>query len=178
MKKIILLAMMVPSLAFSQLDDVQIDVPKVTLSANFLYSDPSQFGLSMEFKGKAKDSGRNKSGILNVSAGSMEYKNITGSGFVIELGNRVYDEGWDGFYGENFISYGNIKFNENGQEGTYSYWSIINPNIGYKVNLGANFSLDPSIGCNWKWEVKGKGIENKEIDNFVFRAGIKLGYSF
>jgi len=64
-------------------------------------------------------------------------------------------------------------------EGKYSYWSIINPNVGYKIQLTKNLSLDPSVGFNWKWEVKGKGvIDNQYFDNFVFKAGVKLGYTF
>ena len=61
-------------------------------------------------------------------------------------------------------------------EGKYTFWSIFNPNIGYKIQLTKNLSLDPSVGFNWKWDVRGKGdIDNRHFDNFVFKAGAKLG---
>jgi hypothetical protein len=112
---------------------------------------------------------------------------FTGAGFVLDLGGRTY---WkkgstNGIYTENFWSYGNIKFDEpqilplqSKFNGTYSYFSMINPNLGYKINVG-NFSLDPSLGFNWKWEFKGKGdFDNNLTDNFVFRVGAKVGYRF
>ncbi|MBA9073980.1 hypothetical protein GGR22_002147 [Flavobacterium gossypii] len=195
MKRILLFALLLPALNFAQEkqeanEETAIVGPKLTLSANFNYSDPMQYGLSLEYKKKHKEGERNSSHLLNISAASLNYDNdvvdIDGNGFVIELGSRTYVEKgkWDGFYAENFISYGNVKFDEDvaglgNFDGTYSYWSIINPNVGYKFMIGKNFSIDPSIGANWKWEVKGKGdVDNKNIDNFVFRAGIKIGYSF
>ena len=45
--------------------------------------------------------------------------------------------------------------------------------------MGEKFSIDPSMGFNWKWETKGKGdIDNIYVDNFVFRCGVKLSYQF
>lgn len=193
MKRILFLALLIPTLNFAQEKETvkeEVIGQKWTVSGNYNYSDPSQFGASIEYKSKHKSSDRNTSTLLNLSGATINYDNdfvdIDGDGFVVELGSRTYVEKgkWDGFYGENFISYGNIKFDEDiaglgNFDGTYSYWSIINPNIGYKFIIGKGLSIDPSIGANWKWEVRGKGdVDNKYIDNFVFRAGIKIGYNF
>ncbi|WP_296148413.1 hypothetical protein [uncultured Flavobacterium sp.] len=194
MKKILFLAMLLPALSFAQEIKEEIKTEEVqkrfTISGNYTFSDPSQFGVSLEYKSKKTDDGRNYSHLLNLSGAKMDYESniadIDGDGFVVELGSRTYIEKgkWEGFYGENFISYGNVKFDENiaglGKfDGTYSYWSIINPNVGYRFILGEHLCIDPSIGANWKWEVKGKGdVDNKNVDNFVFRAGIKIGYNF
>ena len=195
MKKILFLALFLPMVSFAQEEttttEVKSEVPtnRFTVAANYTFSDPSQFGLSFEYKNKNTEHDRNTSKLLNLSYSQMNYDNnfvdVDGEGFVIELGSRTYIQKgkWDGFYGENFISYGNIKFDEQigslGKfDGTYSYWSIFNPNVGYRFLIGG-VSIDPSIGANWKWEVKGKGdVDNKNVDNFVLRAGIKIGYSF
>jgi hypothetical protein len=40
-------------------------------------------------------------------------------------------------------------------------------------------SIDPYVGFNWKWTFKGKGdVDNINVDQAVFKAGIKIGYSF
>ena len=185
MKKIIYLLGLVSASAFAQ--EKQKDV--VTLSANYTFSEPAQYGISLEFTKEARADKRLTSRILNVSYGQLEYDNeylkTTGQGFVVELGTRTYLKKGvrEGFYGENSITHGQIKFNEtiNGQkfDGKYSYWSIFNPNVGYKIQLTKNLSIDPSVGFNWKWEVRGKGgIDNQYFDNFVFKAGVKLGYTF
>ena len=37
--------------------------------------------------------------------------------------------------------------------------------------------IDPYIGFNWKWEVKGTGIvDNKAVDNLIYKAGIKIAF--
>lgn len=180
MKRIIYLLALISTSAFAQ--EQQKDV--VTISANYNFSEPTQYGVSLEFTKSELSSSR----ILNIGYGQLEYDNhylkTTGEGFVVELGNRNYfGKNREGFYAENFLTHGEIKFNEKiaGEifEGKYSYWSIINPNIGYKIQLTKNLSIDPSVGFNWKWEVRGKGdIDNKYFDNFVFKAGVKLGYTF
>lgn len=185
MKKIIYLFTFISAGAFAQ--EQQKDV--VTLSANYNFSEPTQYGLSMEFAKGIKVDERLTSWILNVSYGQLEYDNnnlkTTGQGFVVELGTRNYFKKGvrEGFYAENFITHGQIKFDDtiNGQnfEGKYSYWSIFNPNVGYKIQLTKNLSIDPSVGFNWKWEVRGQGaVDNRYFDNFVFKAGVKLGYTF
>lgn len=195
MKKTLFLALFLPFISFAQEETTTTEVKsevltnRFTIAGNYIFSDPSQFGLSLEYKNKKQEHERNTSKILNLSGAKMDYESnlvdIDGDGFVIELGSRTYIEKgkWDGFYGENFISYGSVKFEENlgalgNFDGTYSYWSIINPNVGYRLMAGP-VSFDASIGANWKWEVRGKGdIDNKNVDNFVFRAGIKIGYTF
>ena len=185
MKKILYLFTFISASAFAQ--EQQKDV--VTLAANYNFSEPTQYGLSMEFAKGVKADERLTSWMLNVGYGQLEYNNkylkTTGQGFVVELGTRNYLKKGvrEGFYGENSITHGQINFNEtiNGQkfDGKYSYWSIINPNVGYKIQLTKNLSIDPSVGFNWKWEVRGKGdVDNQYFDNFVFKAGVKLGYTF
>lgn len=187
MKKIILMAMLLPAAIFAQeaKDSTNVANPqKYTLSVNLNVSEPSTFGLS--FERQAKES--KKSYVANLSVGAMILdtntgNDIDGSGFVIEAGSRQYfDEYNTGFYGENFLTYGNIKFKENlpvfgNYEGTYSYFSMFNTNIGYKWNLGS-FSIDPSIGYIWKWEIQNDNFENRDVDNFSFKFGIKAGYRF
>jgi hypothetical protein len=166
------------------------DSKDFTLSANYSYSNPSSYGLSAEF-------GSNNywffnqyiSTVLNVSITDMEYNNNTekvkGNGYAVELGSRFYRNRGrkSGVYLQWLLAYSSTNFDKNtslGQfEGNYSFWSLINHDIGYKIKLGDHFSLDPSLGYNWKWEVKGKGdIDNIYVDNFVFRCGAKLSYTF
>ena len=185
MKRLIYLFALFPIGTYAQ--EQQKDV--VTVSANYNFSEPTQYGVSLEFTKGTKIDEHLTSRMLNINYGHLEYDNnlikTTGQGFVVELGSRTYFKRnvREGFYGENFIAHGQIKFNEmiNGTnfEGKYSYWSIFNPNVGYKIQLTKNLSLDPSVGFNWKWEVRGKGdIDNRYFDNFVFKAGVKLGYTF
>jgi hypothetical protein len=178
MKKIILsLAMMVISTAaFSQ--------KSIGLFTEF--SEPSTIGASFEFKVK-KDKENKKqttSSILNVGFNTLSYDigntSITGTGFTIQAGQRTYFDGPKGWYSENFLIYSSTKFDEVlnsvSLKGKYSYWSIINPTVGYRFELG-KIAIDPSIGINWKWEVKGTGIiDNKEINNLTWKAGIRLAY--
>lgn len=185
MKKIIFLLSFISVSAFAQEHQKEV----ITISANYSFSEPTQYGISLEFNKGIEEDERLTSRLLNISYGQLEYDNrylkTTGEGFVVELGSRTYAKKGvrEGFYGENFLTHGEIKFNEDiaGEkfEGKYSYWSIFNPNIGYKIQLTKNLSIDPSVGFNWKWEVRGKGdINNKYFDNFVFKAGVKLDYTF
>ncbi|MEZ0006654.1 hypothetical protein ABH942_002031 [Flavobacterium sp. 28YEA47A] len=197
MKRILLLVLLLPAFNYAQekqesTPGTVVTEPKLTLSFYSISSDPAQFGLSAEYKSKHLSGNRNSSYLLNISAAALDYNNnianFNGFGVVVDLGSRTYVKKgkWNGFYAENFISYGNLEFSsffgESGTtyfEGTYSYWSIINPNVGYKFMIGENFCIDPSIGANWKWEVKGKGdIDNKNINNLVIRAGVKIGFIF
>lgn len=185
MKKIVFLLVFMSASVFAQEDKKGV----VTVSANYNWSEPTQYGLSLEFTKGFKDNDRLTSWILNAGYGQLKLdeKNLkaTGEGFVVELGTRTYKTKGEreGLYVENFITHGQMNFNDNinGEkyEGKYSYWSIFNPNIGFKVQLTKNLSIDPSIGFNWKWEVRGQGdVDNKNFDNFVFKAGVKLGYTF
>jgi len=185
MKKLFLALALIGYSAMAQ--EKQRDV--VSVSANYNYSEPSMYGFSLEFDKGSKPDERASSWILNVGYGQLELDEkklkTTGEGFMVELGTRNYFKKGvrEGFYAENFLSHGQIQFDDviNGEEfeGKYSYWSIFNPNVGYKILLTKNLSIDPSVGFNWKWEVKGKGdIDNQYFDNFVFKAGVKLGYNF
>lgn len=185
MKKLFYLLAFISATAFAQEDKKGV----VTVSANYNWSEPTQYGLSFEFTKGIKFNERLTSWILNASYGQIELneKNLktTGEGFVVELGTRTYRTRGirEGLYFENFLTHGEMNFDDklNGEkfEGKYSYWSIFNPNIGYKIQLTKNLSIDPSLGFNWKWEVRGQGdVDNKNFDNFVFKAGVKLGYTF
>ncbi|MBW4359665.1 hypothetical protein [Flavobacterium taihuense] len=168
----------------------KLDPNTVTISANYSFSDPSLYGISAEFGNSdffLFD--EYTSTLLNISASQLNYDNnlvkVKGNGYTIELGKRVYQKRGrkSGVYLQWLIAYSSTNFNENTPlgnfEGNYSYWSLINHDIGYKIKIGKNIILDPSIGFNWKWEVKGKGdIDNTYVDNFVFRCGVKLGFSF
>ncbi len=73
------------------------------------------------------------------------------------------------------MCYGNVKFDESYFKGTYSYWILIDGNIGYKMQVVKNLYLDPSIGFSWKWEVKGRGdVDNKDINNLIYRYEILI----
>ena len=192
MKRILFMAMLLPMVTFAQEEtSKKVEAKKeATISLFANASEPAQFGISVELQLEASEKEYNNSSIFQLSFGSMEieaFRNFTGTGFVIDSGIRTYWEkdSWSGFYTENLISYGNIKFDEpmvtgvaDQFIGTYSYLSLINPNLGYKINIG-KFSLDPFVGFNWKWEFKGKGdFDNNITDNFVPRVGAKLGYRF
>jgi len=194
MKKIILIISIVlfTSSGFAQIIiyDNTDTTNDFTLSANYSYSDPSSYGISAEF-GKNNFWFFNQyiSTLLNVSVSDMKYNNntekVNGNGYTVEIGNRFYRQRGrkSGVYLQWLLAYSSTNFDKNTSlgnfEGNYSYWSLINHDIGYKIKLGENFSLDPSMGYNWKWEVKGKGdIDNIYVDNFVFRCGAKLSYSF
>jgi len=161
----------------------------ITISVNANASEPAMFGVSMEWERSKMKYGRNSSFLLNISATGLQYDNgvvdVTGNGFAFEIGSRNYFKkgSYAGFYTQSFLTYSSTSFNERTStgdfNGKYSYWSLINGDLGYKINIGKHFSIDPSVGFNWKWEVKGKGdVDNKQFDNFVFRAGVKAGYRF
>lgn len=180
MKKIFtLIAVTASGFLFAQTND---SIHKNTISVNGMYSEPGQIGLSYERHASSK-----KSHMVNLSYGVMNYDadivDVDGTGFVIELGSRNYfNKSNEGFYGDNYLSYGSIKFDEETPfgkfEGTYSYFSFFAPEIGYKIKFG-NVSIDPYIGGMWKIEIKGKGdIDNNNTDEWVMRGGIKVGYSF
>lgn len=168
-----------------------------TFSTYYSASSPSAIGISFEIAHPAKDSlGDNayKSAFVNLGLAMMTYEvndfAIDGKGFVVELGSRGYfNKEQRDLYIENMIGYSSVTFDKHFPanaiadaahfKGRYSYVSLIAPAVGYKIIFGGGFSLDPSIGFNWKWEIKGEGdIDNKNTNNFVLKAGVKLGYSF
>ncbi|MFL9845097.1 hypothetical protein [Flavobacterium rhizosphaerae] len=156
-----------------------------TVSLNAMASDPSQLGVSLEYNEPEK----HRSALANISYAGMNYNvnqygfDINGYGFAIELGVKHYHmENIKGLYTANYFSYGSIKFDKNFDfgrfEGTYSYFSLFNPELGYKFMLG-NISVDPFLGAMWKIEIKGQGdIDNRYTDEWAVRAGLKIGYQF
>ncbi len=159
-----------------------------TFSVNAMLNDPSQIGLSYEFSGLTLDP-KKSTNVVNMSYGLMNYEvgglDVDGNGFAIEFGHKSYyskSTPFAGFYTANYLSYGNIKFDDNiggfDFDGTYSYFSFFSPELGYKIKLGG-FTIDPFIGVMWKIEIKGKGdIDNKHVDEWAPRAGVKVGYNF
>ncbi len=159
-----------------------------TLSVNGMLSDPSQFGLSYEFSGFTLHPEKSTN-IVNISYALMNYEagpvDVNGQGLAVELGHKSYyskEHPFTGFYTANYLSYGNVRFEESfflgSFKGTYSYFSFFNPEVGYKIVLG-NFVLDPFIGAMWKIEIKGRGdIDNKNVNVWAPRAGVKIGYNF
>jgi len=106
---------------------------------------------------------------------------IDGQGAQIDLGNRTYfnRKDWNGVYMQNTASIGAVWFKETFFSGRYAYWSLFNPDFGYKLQFG-HFLVDPSVGFIWKWEIKGSAtnaVDNRMFDNFNLRAGLKIGYT-
>ena len=191
MKKISTLIICILTYTLSAQDNTSQSAQNVrphTLSVNGMLSDPSQFGLSYEFSGftlhpeKSTNMVNISYAVMNYEAGSVD---VNGQGLAIELGHKSYyskERPFTGFYTANYLSYGNVRFEESfflgNFKGTYSYFSFFNPEIGYKIVLG-NFVLDPFIGAMWKIEIKGRGdIDNKNVNVWAPRAGVKIGYNF
>lgn len=127
----------------------------ITVSPYYLWSEPSQAGLSFELNYSGIEGLKGTSSVLNVGYGTMTYEvgnaESDGDGYVIELGSRGYFNKKDyGIYSQNTLAYGNIKFEEvvggDKYKGTYSYFSFFSPTVGYKFKFGENLSIDPSVG--------------------------------
>ena len=170
---------------------------KVTVSAFGSFPELNQAGLSVEFLGNTKTKAMDSksfsfysSKVVNVAYGMMDYDvnvpgvdDLEGKGFVVELGQRTYFLGKNsGPYLGNFLSYGRIQFDEDlglaGDEGTYSYFSFFSPEAGFKMKAGP-VAIDPFVGIMWKLEIKGEGyIDNRNVEEWVPRIGLKIGYEF
>ena len=178
MKKLFLVLVAAPLLLTAQKHN--------TISVYAAGSIPSEVGLSYEFKISKKQKPESTK-IINFSSNAMTYKvgnySVSGSGATISFGNREYfsiasNKSW---YFENFLTYSYTDFKDDtiNFKGTYSYFSMINPNFGYKAFLSNNITLEPYLGFNWKWEIKNDGdIDNRNIDNLVIKAGLKVGLNF
>lgn len=189
MKKIITMAaILAATFAFGQEEPAaKSNGGRHKLAVNAQYSEPGHIGLNYEYQKPLNDKKYATSHIANLGFGFMNYEagglDANGGGFVIELGTRTYfNDKHQGVYYANYLSYGNIKFDEKVSgfdfDGTYSYFSFFAPEIGYKIQLG-NISIDPFIGVMWKLEIKGKGdIDNKNVEEWAMRAGLKVGYTF
>lgn len=166
---------------------------KITVSAFGSFPELNQAGLSVEFLGNTETKSMNSksfsfysSKVVNAAYAMMNYEvslpggdDVDGSGFVVEIGQRNYFLGKNsGPYMGNYLSYGNIKFDEDGFDGTYSYFSFFSPEVGYKIKLGG-LAVDPFAGMMWKLEIKGKGdIDNRYVEEWTPRIGLKIGYQF
>lgn len=187
MKKILLLALLVPAIGFSQ-ESEEIKTER-TISVHGAADFVGKVGISYEAAVNSRGNSNKRSFYIDASFGATSIDfvgipSIDGNGIVVGIGYRTYwnKEQYKGFYGQGGIESGDIKFDENTPigkfEGKYRYISFFNPSIGYKAKLG-NFSIDPSIGFQWNIEVKGKGdFDNRYIDNTSLKLGLKIGYTF
>jgi hypothetical protein len=154
-----------------------------------------QIGVSYEMQKEKKILGLNVSQVVNLTKGYIDLYYVDypelkefGKGFIGEFGYKVFlnKEKFSRWYIQNSVSAGYIKFNGSfyfrelkyNYDKTFSYFSIFQPDIGYKINIW-RFSIDPSIGWQWNIELKSQGnFDNKIIDNTFVKVGLKIGYSF
>ncbi|MDI9865459.1 hypothetical protein QM480_14045 [Flectobacillus sp. DC10W] len=120
---------------------------------------------------------------------NTDFGNIIGTGFEIGFGKRKYlntKGNLDKFYFDTRINYGSINFDKQldynkasfSANGNFTYLSILNATLGYKLLL-KKIIVEPSLSVRYNIEIKGTGIvDTKDINNFLFNAGLKLGYSF
>lgn len=161
-----------------------------TLSLFLNVADPTGFGLSYEGTASTTTVFKEHYGseiiYINAAATSVDAgpfkKSITATGYEFGLGNRTYLSKLknSGFYAENFLTYGEVKFDDVLLKGKYSYISIVNPDLGYKVKIAKVINFELNAGFTWKWEMlKGQGdVDNKMFDNLVPKIGLKVGYIF
>lgn len=142
----------------------------MTVSANAEGFTLMKQGFTFEYKGYSAS-------FFYAEETSKTEAKYKGEGFVIELGGRDYF--YKNAYYYNPITYGEIRFDEKDYNGKYRFWTLINPSFGYKFDLYKGITVDPSFGFTWRWEPRAKGtVDNKDFDNFILKAGIKVGYSF
>lgn len=150
------------------------------------FIETKHFGASIEFKlSKETDKTAERSRkIFSIAYSQLDYEvggeSTEGTGFEVNLGNRYYwQEPNKGFYSGGSLAYGSLDFDEQGFKGNYEYFSFINPEIGYKFLIQNKVSIDAFFGYMWKIEVRGGGfIDNKNVDNWTPRLGVKVGYQF
>lgn len=150
------------------------------------------FGLEAEYP-LAKENKYANSLLVSINANAMKletaYGNTIGSGFEFGIGSRNYlnlKSLQKGLFIDTNINYGSIKFDDKIDydnssfkvDGKFKYISILNSSLGYKI-LIKSIVIEPSVSARYNIEIKGEGfIDNKDIDNFLFNAGLKIGYSF
>lgn len=164
-----------------------LDFKRQTISLDIMTSsEMPTIGITYERPTKKGTGNRNSksTSIINFNFAGMNYEaplvDVTGSGVNANIGIKTYHgkKGLKGFYTANYLSAGHIKFDEGFFDGKYRYFSFFSPELGYKFELG-RFTIDPVLGTMWTIEIKGKGdVDNKYIDNWIHRFGIRLGYKF
>jgi hypothetical protein len=114
--------------------------------------------------------------IVSVAKTNMKINNILGSGFIWELTSKKYNnKEKKGFFQQNSLSHGEINFTKfNGEKVKYSYWSLINYELGYDFKLFKQLSIELSGGVLWHWN---KGFTDN-VDPWQKRLGLKINYSF
>ena len=185
---ILLLAVVISSQLSAQekaAEPARVLEDKFTVSLGLRASEPSLFAITLEKKQPLKTLGYNTSVVIVAALGTISVSNVfetyDGSGLIVEYGEKIFlkKESWSGWYTQSGIEGGTIKFSDSNYSGTYKYFSIFNPDLGFKWQVSKGFSIDPSIGCMWKIEFKGTGdVDNKIFDTFVPKFGLKIGYSF
>ncbi len=195
MKKIIYLLIAIPMVAFAQEKKEEktesLKIKEHTVSLFLNVADPAGFGLSYEGTASTtivfKEHYDSEIFYINYAGTSLDVgpykKNITAGGYEFGIGNRTYLSKLknSGFYAESFwFTYGEVKFDDVLLKGKYSYISIVNPDLGYKVKIAKVINFELNTGFTWKWEMlKGQGdIDNKMFDNLVPKIGLKVGYIF
>lgn len=191
MKKFYITFCLIAGIAGYSQEETQKPTSEKATTVSVFYSGPelSQIGVSVEF-GDIQNNTNKKyfsANVANLSYGTMDYEvsgfDFTGNGFVAEIGSKTYYcKENKGLYSSNFLSYGNIRFDETVLatkfKGTYSYFSFFSPEVGYKFKTG-NLAIDPFVGIMWKLEIKGKGdIDNKNVEEWTPRVGVRIGYQF
>lgn len=183
MKKFILLLAAVTTISSIYAQDKQESKKfKNNLSASVLISDPSGFGINYEY-GFKNEKDKYTSYLFSLSSSTSTLtlfnKEITGSGFIIATGNRNYFKEFSKWYVDNQLIHSQTNFIENGFKGKYTYWSLFNPEIGYKFIIAKSFTIEAGAGFIWKWEVNTKtDLDNKDFDNLVAKVTLKAGYRF
>jgi len=190
MKKIILMLLAATSITFAQ-EKKQDSIAKIKEHTfSLLFNVQDGVGIGLSYEGPAK-----KEKILKMFQSGVIYVNLIngatlensivsydGSGYEFGTGNRLYLNGKNnqGIYFQNFLTYGQIKYSETFFNGKYSYFTLINPDLGYKFKIAKVINVDLNAGFIWKWEMlKGQGdIDNKMFDNLVPRFGLRIGYIF
>lgn len=184
MKKIILLAaLMVAAFSFGQ--ETEGTIPEDRTATVYLFAGGMPAQIGVYFEASSEILGNTRFWFGSIAAGSLTYEDgpfeADMNGYVAEIGIKSFfnkQNPWKGLYYSNSISNGKFKYDEDGANAEYQYWSFVNPEFGYKLMLGP-VAVVPYLGATWKIEVEGKGgVDNKNVDNWVPRMGLRLGYSF
>lgn len=118
-----------------------------------------------------------------------DYGNTTGTGAEVGVGLRKYlgkTSKTQGLYVDNIFTVGSIQFSDDLKynnisfpvEGKYTYLSLINTSLGYKLLLN-KFLVEPSVSARYNTKLSASGIVGSDVFNVpLYHVGLKLGYSF